>query len=105
MVYLAELKVLPGLGTPRWTPGQALGYEIAQEGVRQAVGYYAHLIAEAEAAGEPDAVAALRAEQAAWAARGQQLDPLAVRAVKRVRDDADELLSVDEDDEQDASGG
>jgi len=103
---LADLMVLPALGKAKWTTGQIFGYEIALEGVRQATGFYAHRIAQAEAADEPDQdlIAALRAEQAAWAARGEQLDPLDTRAVNRVRDAADNLLSVDDEDEEEPSG-
>jgi hypothetical protein len=102
VVDLAASKVLPGLGKAGWTAGQLLGYEIALEGVRQAVGYYAQQIAEAEAAGEPEAAAieALRAEQAAWAARGRDLGVLDVKAVAAIRNDADELLSVDDDEDE-----
>jgi hypothetical protein len=83
-----------------------LGYEIALEGIRQAIGYYAHQLAAAEAADEPDAdlIAALREHQAAWAARGQDLDPLDTRAIARIRQDADDLLSVDDEDEEDDQG-
>jgi hypothetical protein len=103
---LADLTVLPALGKARWTTAQIFGYEIALEAVRQAIGACARRIAEAEAADEPDQdlIAALRAEQAAWAARGEQLDPLDTRAVSRVRVDADNLLSVDDEDEDDDEG-
>ncbi|WP_350281024.1 hypothetical protein [Kribbella sp. HUAS MG21] len=105
MADLADPLVLPELGKARWTPAQVLGYEIALEGVRQAVGYYAQQLAAAEAADEPDAdaIAVLREQQATWAARGQDLDPLDTRAIARIRRDADDLLSVeeDEDDEDD----
>ncbi|MFI5690348.1 hypothetical protein ACIA58_00790 [Kribbella sp. NPDC051586] len=109
MVNVADPLVLPELGKPKWTPAQIFAYEIALEGVRQAVAFYAHHLAAAEAAeaaDEPDeaAIATLRAAQAAWAARGQELDPLDTRAVGRVRDDADELLSEDGD-EEDGAGG
>jgi hypothetical protein len=98
--------VLPALGKAKWTPAQIFGYEIALEGVRQATGFYAQRIAEAEAADEPDqdAIAALRAEQAAWAARGDQLDPLDTRAVNRIREDADNLLGVADEDEEEPGG-
>ncbi|MEV0789790.1 hypothetical protein [Kribbella sp. NPDC050459] len=106
MGNLADLTVLPALGKARWTTAQIFGYEIALEAVRQAIGACARRIAEAEAADEPDQdlIAALRAEQAAWAARGEQLDPLDTRAVSRVRVDADNLLSVDDEDEDDDEG-
>ena len=101
MADLADPLVLPALGKARWTPAQVLGYEIALEGIRQAIGFYARRIAEVEAAEEPDVavIAELREHQAAWAARGQDLDPLDTRAITRIRDDADELLSVEEDED------
>jgi len=103
VVNVPAVNVLRELGTAGWTPDQAVVYEIAQEGVRQAIGYYAQLIAAEEAAAEPDAdaIAGWRAEQQAWAARGQELTPLDDRAVKRVRAEAYELLSVEEDDDED----
>ncbi|TCC10683.1 hypothetical protein [Kribbella soli] len=101
MVNVAVSKVLPELGKASWTAAQLFAYEIALEGVRQSVGYYAQQLAAAEAADVPDAdvIDALRAEQAAWAARGQDLDVLDVKAVAGIRKDADELLSVDEDED------
>jgi hypothetical protein len=78
-----------------------MAYEVAQEGVRQAIGYYADLIAGEESNAEPDlaAIAGWRAEQQAWAARGQELTPLDTRAIKRIRANADDLLSVEDEDE------
>jgi hypothetical protein len=105
VVNAAAVNVLAGLGKAGWTVPQAVAYEIAQEGIRQAIGYYSELIAAEEATGEPDAaaIAGWRAEQQAWAARGQQLTPVDTRAIKRVRADADDLLSVEVDDEDDDS--
>ncbi|WP_410785677.1 hypothetical protein [Kribbella sp. C-35] len=99
MVNLADPIVLPELGKAKWTPAQIFGYEIALEGVRQAIGFYAQRIAAAEAADEPDAaaIAALCADQAAWAARGRGLDPLDTSAAARIRKEADALLNEDED--------
>jgi hypothetical protein len=96
--------VLPELGKAKWTPAQIFGYEIALEGVRQAIGFYAQRIAAAEAADEPDAaaIAALCAEQADWATRGRALDPLDTGAVARIRKDAD-LLLAEEDVDGDSS--
>jgi hypothetical protein len=104
---LADSQVLPELGKARWRPAQVLGYEVALEGIRQAVGFYAQRIAEAEAADQPDAdvIAGLREQQADWAARGQDLDPLDTRLIARIRADADELLSVDEDDDDEDDQG
>ncbi|TDO49230.1 hypothetical protein EV643_106199 [Kribbella sp. VKM Ac-2527] len=101
MVNVPAVNVLPELGTAGWTSDQAVMYEIAQEGVRQAIGYYAQLIGAEEAAAEPDAdaIAGWRAEQEAWAARGQELTPMDSPAVKRTRADAYELLSEDEDED------
>ncbi|RZT20447.1 hypothetical protein EV649_3594 [Kribbella sp. VKM Ac-2569] len=98
MANLADLSVLPELGKAKWTPAQIFGYEIALEGIRQAIGFYAQRIAAAEAADEPDAaaIATLCADQAAWAARGRALDPLDTGAAGRIRKEADLLLS-DED--------
>lgn len=103
MVNVPAADVLPELGTAGWTPAQGVAYEVAQEAVRQAIGYYAHLIAEEEAADEPDvaAIAEWREAQQAWAARGQEFTPLDTRAIKRLRADADDLLSVDDEDEDD----
>jgi hypothetical protein len=99
VVNVAAISVLVELGTATWSEPQAIAYETAQEGVRQAIGYYAHLIGEAEAAADPDAaaIAEWREAQQAWAARGQELTPLETRAIKRIRADADKLLSVDVD--------
>ena len=103
MVNVAAINVLAELGTATWTGPQAIAYETAQEGVRQAIGYYAQLIGAAEAAAEPDAaaIAGWREKQQVWAARGQELTPLDTRVIKRIRTDADELLSVEVDDEDD----
>lgn len=103
-VVNVAFNVLAELGTATWTGPQAIAYETAQEGVRQAIGYYTRLI---ETATEPDtdAIAGWRAEQQAWAARGQELTPLDTRAIKRIRLDADKLLSVEEhDDDEDDAG-
>lgn len=101
MVNAAAINVLAGLGKAGWTVPQAVAYEIAQEGIRQAIGHYSRLIAAEEATDEPDAaaIAGWRAGQQAWAARGQQLTPVDTRAIKRVRADADDLLSVEVGDE------
>jgi hypothetical protein len=103
VVNVAANNVLPGLGMAGWTPAQGVAYEVAQEAVRQAIGYYAHLIGQAEAADEPDAaaIAVLRETQRSWAVRGEELTPLDKRAVKHIRADADELLSIEEEDEED----
>ena len=95
--------MLAELGTATWTVPQAIAYETAQEGVRQAIGYYAQLIGTEESAAEPDAdaIAGWRADQQAWAARGQELTPSDTRAIKRIRADADDLLSVPDDDDDD----
>lgn len=100
MVNVAAVNVLAELGTATWTGPQAIAYETAQEGLRQAIGYYTQLI---ETAAEPDAdaIAGWRAEQQAWIARGQELTPLDTRAIKRIRLDADNLLSVEDDDDDD----
>ena len=103
MVNAAAINVLAGLGRATWTVPQAVSYEVAQEGIRQAIGYYSELIAVEEATDEPHAhaIAGWRAEQQAWAARGQQLTPTDLRAIKRIRADADDLLSVEDDDDDD----
>jgi hypothetical protein len=103
VVNAAAVNVLAGLGRATWTVPQAIAYEVAHDGIRQAIGYYSELIATEEATDEPDAaaIAGWRAEQQAWAARGQQLSPVDTRAIKRVRADADDLLSVEVDDEDD----
>jgi hypothetical protein len=103
VVNVAAINVLAELGTATWTGPQAIAYETAQEGVRQAIGYYAQLIGAAEAAAEPDAaaIAGWREKQQVWAVRGRELTPLDTRAIKRIRADADELLSVEVDDEDD----
>ena len=100
---MVNVNVLAELGTATWTVPQAIAYETAQEGVRQAIGYYAQLIGAEESAAEPDAdaIAGLRADQQAWAARGQELTPSDTRAIKRIRADADDLLSVPDDDDED----
>ena len=106
MVNVA-VNVLAGLGTATWTAPQVMAFETAQEGVRQAIGYYAQLIGAEESAAEPDAaaIANWRADQQAWAARGQELTPSDTRAIKRIRADADELLSVPDDDDDDDETG
>jgi hypothetical protein len=97
------INVLAELGTAGWSPPQAVSYEVAREAVRQAVGYYAHLIAQEESAAEPDtaAIDGWRAEQVAWSGRLNELTPLDTREVKRIRAAADDLLSVDDEDEDD----
>jgi hypothetical protein len=103
VVNVAAVNVLAELGTATWTVPQAIAYETAQEGVRQAIGYFAQLIAAEESTDEPDAaaIAGWRADQQAWAARGQELTPSDTRAIKRIRTDADDLLSVPDDDDED----
>ncbi|WP_166678209.1 hypothetical protein [Kribbella kalugense] len=103
VVNVMAVNVLTGLGTASWSSPEAMAYEIAQEGVRQAIGFYARPITTDEAAAEPDVAESRRAEQQAWAARGQELTPLDTRAVKRIRKEADDLLIIDdEDDDEDA---
>ena len=104
---MVNVNVLAELGTATWTVPQAIAYETAQEGVRQAIGYYAQLIGAEESAAEPDAdaIAGWRADQQAWAARGQELTPSDTRAIKRIRADADDLLSVPDDDDDDDETG
>jgi hypothetical protein len=101
VVNVVAINVLAELGTATWTGPQAIAYETAQEGVRQAIGYYTQLI---EKAVDADSVAGWRAEQQAWVARGQELTPLDTRAIKRIRLDVDKLLSVNEEDDEDAAG-
>ncbi|TCC20315.1 hypothetical protein [Kribbella speibonae] len=103
MVNVAAVNVLSGIGPATWSAPQAMAFEIAQEGVRQAIGFYAHLIGTEQSAAEPDAaaIAGWRAEQEAWAARGRELTPLDVRAIKRIRKEADDLLIIDDEDDDD----
>jgi hypothetical protein len=107
VVNVAAINVLAELGTATWQAPQAAGYETALEGVSQAIGYYADLIAQEESAAEPDlaAIEAWRAEQHAWAARGQEITPLDVKAIESVYDDAEELLSEEDDSEEDDGPG
>ena len=42
MVNVAALNVLPQLGKASWSAPEAMAYEVAQEGVRQAIGFYAN---------------------------------------------------------------
>ena len=109
MVNVAAINVLAELGTASWQSRQAVGYETALEGISQAVGYYADLIAQEESAAEPDlaTIEACRAEQHAWAARGQEITPPDVKAIESVYDDAEQLLSDDdtEDEDSDDDGG
>jgi hypothetical protein len=93
--------VLTELGTARWSAPEAMAYEIAQEGVRQAIGFYARPITAEEAAADPDVAMSRRTEQQAWAARGQELTPLDIRAIKRIRKEADDLLIIDDEDDDD----
>ncbi|MER7248285.1 hypothetical protein [Kribbella sp. NPDC000426] len=99
MVNVAAVNVLTELGTARWSAPEAMAYEIAQEGVRQAIGFYARPITAEETAADPDVAVARRTEQQAWAARGQELTPLDTRAIKRIRKEADDLLIIDDEDE------
>jgi hypothetical protein len=99
VVNVAAVNVLTELGKASWSSPEAMAYEIAQEGVRQAIGFYARPITTDEAAAEPDVAANRRAEQQAWAARGQELTPLDTRAIKRIRKEADDLLIIDDEDE------
>ena len=99
----AGVNVLVELGTATWPTPQAVAYETALEGVSQAIGLYAELIGREESADEPDvaAIAGWREQQRAWAARAQELTPLDVRAMERIRNDAEELLAEPDDDEND----
>ncbi|MEV4260868.1 hypothetical protein [Kribbella sp. NPDC049584] len=104
MVNVAAVNVLTELGTARWSAPEAMAYEIAQEGVRQAIGFYARPITAEELAADPDAAMSRRTEQQAWAARGQELTPLDTRAIKRIRKEADDLLIIDDEDDDDEDG-
>jgi hypothetical protein len=95
---LAGTRVLPELGKAAWSPGRLLDFEIALEGIRQAIGFCAQRIA-AEA--DPAVIAELRAEQAVWAARGRDLTPADAAAIERIRDDAGDLLGVEDDEDED----
>ncbi|WP_130441278.1 hypothetical protein [Kribbella rubisoli] len=101
MVNVAAVNVLTELGTARWSAPEAMAFEIAQEGVRQAIGFYARPITAEEAAADPEVAVSRRTEQQAWAARGQELTPLDIRAIKRIRKEADDLLIIDDEDEDD----
>jgi hypothetical protein len=103
VVNVAAINVLAELGTATWQSRRAFGYDTALEGVSQVIGYYADLIAQEESAADPDlaAIEAWRKEQRAWAARGQEITPLDVKAIESVYDDAEELLSEDDDTEDD----
>ncbi|MGZ0151043.1 hypothetical protein ACXJJ3_28585 [Kribbella sp. WER1] len=105
MVNVAALNVLPQLDKASWSVPEAMAYEVAQEGVRQAIGFYAREVTEAELDADPDVAADRRAEQQDWAARGQDLTPQDARAIKRIRKDADDLLSVDDDEDDDDESG
>jgi hypothetical protein len=107
VVNVAAVNVLTELGTARWSAPEAMAYEIAQEGVRQAIGFYARPITAEEAAADPDVAVSRRTAQQAWAARGQELTPLDIRAIKRIRKEADDLLIIDDedDDDEDADDG
>lgn len=99
VVNVAAVNVLTELGTARWSAPEAMAFEIAQEGVRQAIGFYARPITAEEAAADPEVAVSRRTEQQAWAARGQELTPLDIRAIKRIRKEADDLLIIDDEDE------
>ncbi|MGW6199313.1 hypothetical protein ACWF0M_24405 [Kribbella sp. NPDC055110] len=101
MVNLAPINVLTALGAAGWSRPDAMAYEIAQEGVRQAIGFCARPIEAEEAAADPDAAASRRTDQEAWAARGQELTPLDTRAVKRIRKEVDDLLIIEDEDDDD----
>lgn len=101
VVNVAAVNVLTELGTARWSAPEAMAFEIAQEGVRQAIGFYARPITAEEAAADPEVAVSRRTEQQAWAARGQELTPLDIRAIKRIRKEADDLLIIDDEDEDD----
>lgn len=106
VVNVAAVNVLTELGTARWSAPEAMAFEIAQEGVRQAIGFYARPITAEEAAADPEVAVSRRTEQQAWAARGQELTPLDIRAIKRIRKEADDLLIIDdEDDDEEADDG
>ena len=105
VVNVAAVNVLTELGTARWSAPEAMAFEIAQEGVRQAIGFYARPITAEEAAADPEVAASRRAEQEAWAERGQELTPLDTRAIKRIRKEADDLLIIDDEDEDDEEAG
>ena len=99
VVDLPAVDVLTELGTASWSGPDAMAYEVAREGVRQAVGFYARPIEAEEAAADPEAATTRRTEQEAWAARGRELTPLDSRAIKRIRKEADDLLIIDDEDD------
>ncbi|MFD3403152.1 hypothetical protein ACFWUU_20880 [Kribbella sp. NPDC058693] len=101
MVNVAAVNVLTELGTARWSAPDAMAFEIAQEGVRQAIGFYARPITAEDVAADPEVATSRRTEQQAWAARGLELTPLDTRAIKRIRKEADDLLIIDDEDEDD----
>lgn len=101
MVNVAALNVLPQLDKASWSAPEAMAYEIAQEGVRQAIGFCARPITDDDLETDPEVGVTRRAEQQEWAARGQELTPQDTRAIKRIRKDADDLLSIDDEDEED----
>ncbi|MEV5964783.1 zeta toxin family protein [Kribbella sp. NPDC051952] len=104
MVSVCAINVLAELGTATWTTPQAIAYETAQEGVRQVIGFFAELLAEEEASAEPEpaAVTGWRAEQQAWAARGQALAPLDTLAIDTICRAADDLLGMTLEDDGDS---
>jgi hypothetical protein len=97
------VNVLARLGKATWTLPRAVGYETVLEGVRQSIGFYSQFIAAEELSDEPDTdtIELWRAEQLAWATRGQELNPLDTRATESLRHDADNLLAADDEDDDD----
>jgi hypothetical protein len=89
------INVLAELGTATWSAPQAVAYETALEGVGQAIGFYAELIGQEEAAADPDlaAIEGWRGQQHAWALRGRELVPGDVKAIESIYDDGEETLA------------
>jgi hypothetical protein len=105
VVNVAAVNVLAGLGTASWTVSRGVEYETVLEGVRQSIGFYSQLIAAEELSDQPDAdkIELWRAEQLAWTKRGQEVTPLDTRAIASIHADADDLLSLGDDEDDDAA--
>ncbi|MEV8372768.1 zeta toxin family protein [Kribbella sp. NPDC056861] len=91
------VNVLAGLGLSGGSAEQGVAYEVAMEGAGQAIGFYAELIAQAEAAGESTAVAGWRKAQQAWAVRRRELAPADLDEIAAIHSDGEDLLAEPDD--------
>jgi UDP-N-acetylglucosamine kinase len=72
------------------------------EGAGQAIGFYAELIATAEAAGGSNEIAGWRQAQKAWAVRRRELAPAELDEIAAIHSDGEDLLAESDDESAEA---